>query len=79
MGIVLTRIEIGGNDVRSSWGPWLGLILVAVVLPTLVLPLLLVAVLLEMSAPVAAVPVRATGRFVRGGRSPLSPRSPPLA
>ena len=79
MGIVLMRIEIGGSGAWRSWGPWLGLILVAVVLPTLVLPLLFVAVLPALSAPAVAVCVPAGGGLIRGGRIRLSPRSPPLA
>jgi hypothetical protein len=78
MGIVLTRIEAGSGAWRSR-GPWLGLILVAVVLPVLILPLLLVAVILALSAPAEAVRVPAGGGILYGGRIRPSPRSPPLA
>jgi hypothetical protein len=77
--IYLERIEIGGSGAWRCWGPWLGLILVAVVLPTLVLPLLLVAVLPALSALAAVACVPASGGLLRGGRVRLSPRSPPLA
>jgi hypothetical protein len=79
MGIFLTRIEIGGSGAGSVRGPWLGLILVAIVLPVLVLPLLLVAFFLPLSAPAEAVRLSAGGSFLPGGRICLSPRSPPLA
>ena len=79
MGIVLTRIEIGGSGPWRAFGPWLGLVLVAVVLPVLVLPLLLAAVLSALWGPETAVFVPARISLLRNGRIGLSPRSPPLA
>jgi hypothetical protein len=76
---IIQWIEIGGSGPWRSFGPWLGLVLVAVVLPVLVLPFLLAAVLSALWGPATAVLIPAHGGLPGGNYARLSPRSPPLA
>jgi hypothetical protein len=76
---IIRWIEIGGNGPWRSFGPWLSLVLVAVVLPVLVLPLLLAAVLYALWGPATAVPIPAQGGLPGSNYARLSLRSPPLA